>query len=77
MAGELYRAWASEGSRRQSIAATLKPGRKGKDRDDWVVEHWVSPEEEAGGFHAIAKKLDRLELQARLDQAWLLKVWTV
>ncbi|KFC75617.1 Site-specific recombinase XerD [Bosea sp. LC85] len=57
LAGELYRAWASEGPRERPMAATLKPGRKGKDREDWVVEHGASPGEEAGGFHSIAEKL--------------------
>lgn len=59
LAGELYRAWASEGARRQSIAATLKFGRKGQERDDWVIEHGAF--EEAGGFHAMAAKLTALQ----------------
>lgn len=60
LAGELYRAWASETPNSRTIGITLKPGRQGRDRDDWVVEHGVFPDEEASGFHSMVAKLGAL-----------------
>jgi integrase len=60
LAGELYRAWASEPPTSRSIGITLKPGRKGQDPNDWVLERGVFPQEEAGGFHAIVAKLNAM-----------------
>lgn len=60
VAGELYRAWASEPPTSRAMGITLKPGRKGQDPDDWEMEHGVKPQEEAGGFHAMVAKLNAM-----------------
>lgn len=47
LAGELYRAWASEPPTSRAMGITLKPGRKGQDPDDWEME-WPAPLEWSG-----------------------------
>ena len=59
LAGELYRAWASERQAEQTTAITLRP-----DRSGWDVALAASPEEEAEGFRAIVARLNALHANA-------------